>query len=76
TNPRILLNIHIYITEIDHYSNEDLMHLVETGKINYTVIDENVAQASGFSMKNIDYSLKLQEKTSLSLGLPIRMPAS
>lgn len=60
------LNIHIYITEIDHYSNEDLMHLVETGKINYTVIDENVAQASGFSMKNIDYSLKLQENISVS----------
>lgn len=60
------LNIHIYITEIDHYSNEDLMHLVETGEINYTVIDENVAQASRFSMKNIDYSLKLQENISVS----------
>lgn len=60
------LNIHIYITEIDKYSNEDLMHLVETGEINYTVIDENVAQASGFSMKNIDYSLKLKENISIS----------
>lgn len=60
------LNIHIYVTEIDQYSNEDLMHLVETGEINYTVIDENVAQASGFSMKNIDYSLKLKENISIS----------
>lgn len=60
------LNIHIYITETDQYSNEDLMHLVEIGEINYTVIDENVAQASGFSMKNIDYSLKLQENISVS----------
>lgn len=60
------LNIHIYITEIDHYSNEDLMHLVETGEINYTIIDENVARASGFSMRNIDYSLKLKEDISIS----------
>ena len=27
------LNIRIYITETEQYSNEDLMHLVETGKI-------------------------------------------
>lgn len=60
------LNIHIYITEIDKYSNEDLMHLVETGEINYTVIDENVAQASGFSMRNIDYSFKLKDNLSIS----------
>lgn len=60
------LNIHIYITEIDEYSTEDLMHQVENGKINYTIIDENVAQASGFSMKNIDYSLKLKDNISIS----------
>lgn len=60
------LNIHIYVTEIDRYTNEDLMHLVETGEINYTIIDENVAQASGSSMKNIDYSLKLKENISIS----------
>lgn len=60
------LNIHIYITEIDEYSNEDLMHLVESGEINYTVIDENVAQASGFSMRNIDFSIKLQDGLAIS----------
>lgn len=60
------LNIHIYVTEIDRYTNEDLMHLVETGEINYTIIDENVAQASGSSMKNIDYSLRLKENISIS----------
>lgn len=60
------LNIHIYITETDQYSHEDLMHLVEEGKINYTVIDENMVQASRFSLKNIDYSLKLQDSISVS----------
>lgn len=60
------LNIQIYVTEIDQYSYEDLLHLVETGEIDYTVIDENIAKASSLSMKNIDYSLKLKEKISVS----------
>ena len=60
------LNIHIYITEIEHYSYEDLLHLVETGEINYTVIDENIAQASSYSMKNLDIALKLKEDISVS----------
>lgn len=60
------LHIRIYVTEMDHYSYEDLLHQVETGEINYTVIDENIAQASSLSMKNIDYSLKLNEKISVS----------
>lgn len=64
------LNIHIYITEMDQYTNEDLMHLVESGEINYTIIDENVAQASRFSLKNIDYSFKLQENISVSWATP------
>ena len=60
------LNIHIYITEIEHYSYEDLLNLVETGEINYTVIDENIAQASSYSMKNLDIALKLKEDISVS----------
>ena len=42
------------------------MHLVETGEINYTVIDENIAQASSYSMKNLDIALKLKEDISVS----------
>lgn len=60
------LNIHIEITEIENYSYEDLIHLVETGEIDYTVIDENIAQASSYSMKNIDFSLKLKDSISVS----------
>lgn len=60
------LNIHIYITEVDRYSYEDILHLIETGEINYTIIDENIAQAAGISMKNLDYSLKLNDDISVS----------
>lgn len=60
------LNIQIYVTEVDNYSHEDLLHFVETGKIAYTVVDENIARASGISMKNIDYSLKLKNNISVS----------
>lgn len=60
------LNIHIYITEIEHYSYEELIHLVETGEIDYTVIDENIAQASSYSMNNIDYSFKLKGDIAVS----------
>lgn len=60
------LDIHIYITEVDRYSNEDLLHLVETGEINYTVIDENIVEACQSSLKNIDYSLKLRDNISIS----------
>lgn len=56
------LHIQIHLTESSQYSHEDLLHLVETGKIEYTVIDENIAQAGSLSMKNTDYSLKLNEK--------------
>lgn len=60
------LNIRIYITESNDFSHEDLLHQVETGEINYTVIDENLAQASSASMKNLDYSLKLKNDISVS----------
>lgn len=60
------LNIHIYVTEVEQFSYEDILHLVETGAISYTIIDENIAQASGISMKNLDYSLKLKDDISVS----------
>lgn len=60
------LNIHIYVTEVERFSSEDILHLIETGTINYTIIDENIAQASGISMKNLDYSLKLKDNIAVS----------
>lgn len=60
------LNIHIYVTEVGNYSGEDLIHLVEKGEINYTVIDKNIAKASGASLRNIDYSVKLKKNISVS----------
>lgn len=60
------LNIHIYVTEVGNYSYEDLLHLVETGEIGYTIIDKNIAKASSSSMKNIDYSIDLKNNISVS----------
>lgn len=60
------LNIQIYVTEVGNYSHEDLLHLVETGEIGYTIIDKNIARASSSSMKNIDYSVKLKDSISVS----------
>ena len=60
------LNIHIYVTEVGNYSGEDLLHLVENGEINYTIIDKNVAKASGSTLKNVDYSIKLKKNISVS----------
>ena len=45
------LNLRIDLIEVDQHFNEDLLHLVETGTIPYTVTDENIARAAGFSMK-------------------------
>lgn len=60
------LNIQIHIREIDQEFNEDLLHLVETGVINYTIIDENIARATSSSMKNIDFTTILQSNKSVS----------
>ncbi len=60
------LHIRIKIAEVSQYSPEDMLHLVETGEIDYTVMDENIAQALAFSMKNLDYSVKLTKGISVS----------
>lgn len=53
------LGIHIHIAEITDCSSEDAVHLVETGRIKQTVMDENIAKALTTSMKNIDCSFQL-----------------
>lgn len=70
-NLRDSLHIQLQITETDRYTNEDLMYLVENGEIPYTVIDENVVLASRFSLKNTDYSLRLQDSSSVSWATSI-----
>ena len=60
------LNIKIEITEKDHVFNEDLLNLVNNGEIEYTIIDRNIAEVASSSMKNIDYSLVVNDHTSIS----------
>lgn len=63
------LHIHIKVTEVAHYGSEDLLHLVETGEIDYTITDENIAKALSLSMKNLDYSLRLRTGISVSWAM-------
>lgn len=64
------LHIRIQISEISHYATEDVLHLIETGEIEYTVTDENIAQALASSMKNLDYSVKLNTGINVSWATP------
>ena len=65
------LHIRIHIKETQQHSTEDLLHMVEKGIIRYTITDENIAQAEHFSLKNVDYSLKLQDSISISWATPL-----
>lgn len=60
------LQIKIQVSEVSGYSSEDMLHLVETGEIKLTISDENIAQALSISMKNLDYSLRLNNSISVS----------
>lgn len=60
------LQIRISVSEVSGYSSEDLLHLVQTGEIDFTVMDENIAHALAISMKNLDYSLRLNNSISVS----------
>lgn len=60
------LQIRFKISEVSGYSSEDLLHLVESGEINYLVSDHNIAQALSRSMPELDYSVTLSEGISVS----------
>lgn len=60
------LQLHFKISEVSHYSTEDLLHLVETGEINFTVTDRNIARALSSSMPHLDYSVTLREGITVS----------
>lgn len=64
------LQIRFDVIELDQQFSEDLIHLVETGLIDYTVIDGNIAQISACAMPHIDYSLTLKEDVSVSWAAP------
>lgn len=64
------LHIAINIVELDQYSYEDILHLVETGEIDYSAVDENIARSNAISMKHLDYSLKLKDSIPISWVFP------
>lgn len=63
------LHFEVEIVEVENFSYEDILHLVETGEIDYTITDANVAKASGISMKNLDYSVALDNHFSASWAI-------
>lgn len=68
------LHIQINVVEVSNYSYEDILHLIETGEIDYTVIDENIAQTTGISMRNLDYSTRLTGPFPVSWATNINSP--
>ncbi|WP_251623870.1 transporter substrate-binding domain-containing protein [Odoribacter lunatus] len=64
------LKIQFNISEISRYSSDELLNLVETGEIDYTITDQNIAQAHSPSMPHLDYSLNLQEGIAISWAIP------
>lgn len=60
------LRIRIKISEVEKYTTEEMLHLVETGEINYTITDENIAKTLSASMKNLDYNLSLRNGIAVS----------
>ncbi|MDR1756792.1 MAG: transporter substrate-binding domain-containing protein [Culturomica sp.] len=64
------LHIRMELVEVSHYSSEELLHLVSTGEIDYTITDENIARALSYSLKNIDYSVALSSGITVSWAIP------
>ena len=63
------LNIRPNIIYVEHFSYEDILHLVNIGEIDYTVIDGNIAQAAALSMKHLDHSLSLNDNITVAWGV-------
>lgn len=66
------LRIAFEISEVSSFSSEDLLYLVESGEIDFTVTDENIARRFSSSMKNLDYSFKIKEGIPVSWALNAR----
>ena len=47
----------IYVVECDTLNPIELMHLVNEGKIDYTVVDEYIARTVSYNLKNVDSKL-------------------
>ena len=48
---------------------EGLMRMVSSKKIDYTVVDNHIAVASAFELKNLDHHLRLGVKQQIAFGL-------
>lgn len=53
---------------------EDLMKLVASKKIDYTIVDNHIAVASAYELKNLDHHLRLSVKQQIAFGLRKNTP--
>jgi membrane-bound lytic murein transglycosylase F len=59
----------IYITEIDNYAVEEIIELVASGDIDYTVCDENVAKVNATYHPNIDIKTNVSFYQNVAWGV-------
>ncbi|MDL2231446.1 transporter substrate-binding domain-containing protein [Porphyromonadaceae bacterium OttesenSCG-928-L07] len=71
TRIRDSLNIHINIIEDSLLSMDDFFYQVETGKMDYIVSDNNIAEILAESMSSLDHSLILKDEVSISWAMNI-----
>ncbi len=53
---------------------EDLMKMVSKREIDYTIVDNHIAVASAFELKNLDHHLRLGVKHQIAFGLSKNTP--
>ncbi len=53
---------------------EDLMRMVADKEIDYTVVDNHIAIASAYELKNLDHHLRLSVKQQIAFGLRKNTP--
>lgn len=62
-------NLNINIVSVKNFSTEDLIRMVSTKEIDYTISDENIAYINAQRHNNLDISVSLSKKQKLSWGV-------
>ena len=62
-------NLNINIISVKNFSTEDLIRMVSTKEIDYTISDENIASINAQRLNNLNISLHLSKKQKLSWGI-------
>ncbi len=70
TKLNLLLKLNLNIIPIEgDIITEDLIKMVNDGKIEYTIVDENVAKINAKYYENIDYSVKVSDDQQIGFAM-------